>query len=84
MTMTNPCPPCKHEPCACDESVAFQQQIGLAWHDECYDSGCTRLRYHPGEHVDEYMVDAPELEPGPGQSDLPFSPPLFLWRGVRP
>ena len=45
---------------AYEESVAFQQQLGFAWHAECYDSGCTRLRWHAGEHVDEYMVDAPE------------------------
>ena len=57
---------------AFEESVAFQQQLGLAWYDECYDSGCTRLRWHAGEHVDEYMVDAPSLEEiAPGQLALP-------------
>ena len=60
--MTRPCPPCKYEPCACDESVAFQQQLGLDEFDECYlDDDCTLLRWHAGEHADEYMVDAPEV-----------------------
>ena len=48
------------------------EQIGLAWHAECYDSDdCTRLRYHAGPHIDEYMVDAPSLEEiAPGQLAL--------------
>ena len=53
---------------AFEESVAFQQRG--AWYDECYDSGCTRLRYHAPPHVDEYMVDAPSLEPVLGQVRL--------------